>query len=149
VGHQTMAVDLKLVPLGFTAEDWMVVEDQAGLALAGLLLKNQRRGQAADTTSDHDAIVDFCCVDDVRGKSFENTIANLMPGFEDPSGVAVGGGVIADATVLPAALAHRLEGDAEVSKRLPEASSVAFRKSRRVIPCSIPRDLSAREFSRD
>ncbi len=94
-----MTIDEEFVALGFAAEDRMVVEHQASLARAGLPLKNQGRGQTADPTADHYAVVGFTSVDDGGGKTFKPAIANFVSGVQYRERVAVGICVVANAAV--------------------------------------------------
>src|SRR5277367_5376807 len=96
---QPVTVYEKLVALGLAAEDGMIVDHKAGLAVPGLALKNQRGGETANAASHDHAIVSFSGVNRGRGQALEQPIANLMPGLENRVGVAVGICVVADAAI--------------------------------------------------
>src|ERR1700688_726966 len=96
MGNQAMAIDLEFVLLGFSAEDGMIFENQARFAGPGEALEEKRRGDAADSAAHDDAVVDFSGVDGFRTVG---RVAHLVTGGEHFEGVAVGGGVIADAAI--------------------------------------------------
>ena len=97
--HQAVAVDEKLIALGFTAEDRMIVHDQTVLPFARQLLEDQRSGQTADTATDDYTVAGLSRVDNVRGESFEFAVPNAVPGLHYGHGVAIGCRVVANARV--------------------------------------------------
>ena len=97
--HQAVAVDEKLIALGFAAEDRMIVDDQTVLPFACQLLEDQRSGQTADAASDDYTVAGLSRVDNVRGESFEFAVPNAVPGLHHSHRVAVGCRVVANAPV--------------------------------------------------
>src|SRR5271169_3043013 len=98
MGDQSVAVHQKLVTLSFATENGMVVEYEAGLARSRLALENQCGRQAADAAAHDHAVVSFAVIDQVRGKTLEHSVTNLMSGLQDCGGIAVGIRIVADAT---------------------------------------------------
>src|SRR5579864_3620444 len=77
----------------------MIVEHQATLATSGLPLKSQCSRQTADTTTEDHTIESLSRINDVCGKAIEQTIANLVSGFDDAPGISIRVGVVADAAI--------------------------------------------------
>ena len=149
---QPVTVHKKLIAFGFATEDRMIVEHKASLAFATLALKNQSRRQPADPATHDHAIVSFPGIDGSSGQTFKQSIANLVPGLEDGGRVAVGVRVVADPAIAdPVDLVQEPAPPRPAVPRampksrseLPEASRVAFRKSRREMAESAPSALSA------
>src|SRR5690348_8389089 len=94
---EPLAVYLKFVAFGFTAEDRVVVENETGerLFTRSASFKEQCRRQAADAATGHDAIEFFARVNDFRERAVERMIADLMTGGNNFVGVAIGCRIIA------------------------------------------------------
>lgn len=87
--NQRLPIDLKLIPLGLSTKDRMIVDDKAILALISQLPKNQCGRQAADASTNNDAIVSLARIDYIRGKTLELSIANPMSGVHDSHRVPI------------------------------------------------------------
>src|SRR6516165_1130715 len=96
---QALPIHQELVSFGLSPEDWMVVEDQAGLPLGGLLLENQCRRQTTDAPTHDHAVISFVGFCHLRRLAFEFTVTNPVAGFENRWSVAIRVGVIADPAV--------------------------------------------------
>jgi hypothetical protein len=105
-----LVIDFEFVPLGLTAEYWMIVQNQAGSIWLTLALKEERGRQAADAAADHHTIEFFACIDSLCGCPVERMIANFMTFGHHLIGVAVGARIIAHAAVSgPIFFSEKLE----------------------------------------
>src|SRR5207253_689460 len=92
-----LPVDEELVALCFTAEDRVVVDDEA--ATAFVFLEEDRGRESADSAADGDEVVRLAGVDGVGDTRFERAIAQRVSGAQDIPGVAVRVSVVANAAV--------------------------------------------------
>src|SRR5579864_333427 len=133
MGGQAVPVDQKFVSLGFTAEDGMIVEYEAGFARSSVTLEDERRGQAADAAAHQHAVVDFSSFDYVLGKRLEVSIADSMPSLKDRRGVAVGSGVLANTAVAGPVIFHALRVRLEQFEGRGRSQKQATRSQQRSI----------------
>src|SRR5438552_19024878 len=94
--HNPLSVDNEFIPFGLAAENGMIVENDAGELRTSILCEKQRRGKAADSTTDNCAVEYLACVNGVWGQGIKNTVANLVACALDFERVAVEVGVLAD-----------------------------------------------------
>ena len=88
VHHQPFAIHFEFVALGFASEDGMVVQNQT-VSTRMLACMEERRGEAADSATDNNAIIFFARVGDVGLFAFKDVVANSVPGGHHFIGVAV------------------------------------------------------------
>ena len=94
--HESVAIHLELIALGFSSEDGMVIQDQAGFSGMGSREK-QRGGHAADSAAYHGAIESFARIGDLRALAFVPVIANGVASRGNFVGVTVRSRIIANA----------------------------------------------------
>src|SRR5579863_1864570 len=99
VRDQPLAIYEKLVLLGLSTENGVVLENQALHAWTGLAPEEQSRGKPADPATDDHAIVAFPGINDVLGKWLVEAVADCVARIENVQSVAVRGAVFANATV--------------------------------------------------
>ncbi len=143
---EPVSIHEKLIAFRFAAEDRMVIEDEAGLAFARLLLKSQGRGQSADAATHDDAIVGFSGVDHVGRKTLKEPISNLMSSFENSGGVAIGICVVADATVSGPIVGHPTVGR-ELQPDAPLAPGVVRASRQSAANCPKPATKRSRNHA--
>ncbi len=97
--HQVLAAHLELVSSRQSAEDRVILEDQARPGGSGAAREEERGGQAADPSSHDHAIERSCILDVARGHVVVHAVPDLVPLGEDRERVAVGARVIPDAAV--------------------------------------------------
>src|SRR5262245_1263648 len=103
------AVDVELVLLGLSAENRVVFQHQALHLRTSLADKRQSSSEATDAATNDDALIGFAGIGCVGGRVVGG-IAELVAGCNDFPSIAVGVGILTDATVAsPIALIRRRE----------------------------------------
>ena len=96
--HETLAVDKKLVALGFAAKDRMILKNQT-LQPGAAPLKLQRRRESTDAAADDHAVENLAGIDHFGRILGKHLIADLMAGADHFIGIAVRPRIIAHARV--------------------------------------------------
>src|SRR4029077_6108210 len=97
--NDAIAVNVKFVLPGFTAENVMVFKDQT-FRTGPCLAKKERGGrEPADSAADYYAVVEFASVSRVFQEPGGICIPQFMPGKKNTPGFSIACGVFTDAAV--------------------------------------------------
>ena len=107
---QAEPVHFKFILFGLAAEDGVIVQEQTGLVLSGLLHEGVGRAQTGKPAAHHHQIEVLAGVLDVAGAEINPSIADAVGGVDHRRGVAVGAGVVADPAVAGPVRPHPLQG---------------------------------------